>query len=95
MQKALGYTSDRVYRWRLLLEEFGPEIVWIKGVHNTVADAISRLDYGPVKDINQNCMTFTNCSNFYSQKVTAESPDYETSLNFVFANTHRRKAFIH
>jgi hypothetical protein len=72
MQKALGYTSDRVYRWRLLLEEFGPEIVWIKGVHNTVADAISRLDYGPVKDTNQNWMTFTKCWNFYSQEMTAE-----------------------
>jgi hypothetical protein len=51
MQKALGYTSDRVYRWRLLLEEFGPDIVWIKGVHNTVADAISRLDYVPLDTI--------------------------------------------
>jgi hypothetical protein len=63
MQKTLGYTSDRVYRWRLLLEEFGPNIVWIKGVHNTVADAISRLDYVPVdtKDINLNWMTFTKC----------------------------------
>ncbi len=38
---ALGLTSDRVYRWRLLLEEFAPEIVYIKGVHNSVADAIS------------------------------------------------------
>ncbi len=38
---ALGLTSDRVYRWRLLLEEYAPEIVYIKGVHNTVADAIS------------------------------------------------------
>ena len=44
---ALGSTSDRVYRWRLLLEEFGPEIVYIKGINNTVADAISRLDYTP------------------------------------------------
>ena len=26
-QDALGSTSDRVCRWRLLLEEFGPEIV--------------------------------------------------------------------
>eukprot|EP00804_Cyclotella_cryptica_P011980 CCRYP_004452-RA/>CCRYP_004452-RA protein AED:0.26 eAED:0.42 QI:0/0/0/1/0/0/3/0/454 len=39
-----------VYRWRLLLEEYGPTIVYIKGIHNTVADAISRLDYGPVTD---------------------------------------------
>jgi hypothetical protein len=46
-QDALVLTSDRVYRWRLLLEEFAPEIVYIKGIHNTVADAISRLDYNP------------------------------------------------
>ncbi len=38
---ALGSTSDRVYHWRLLLEEFAPEIVYIKEIHNTVADAIS------------------------------------------------------
>jgi hypothetical protein len=92
MQKALGYTSDRVYRWRLLLEEFGPKIVWIKGVQNTVADAISLLDYGPVKDINQNWMTFTKCWNFYSQKLPAESPDYEASLNFVFANIQEEES---
>jgi hypothetical protein len=40
-------TSDRVVRWRLLLEEYGPKIVYIKGIHNTVADAISRLEYDP------------------------------------------------
>ncbi len=39
-QDTLGLTSDRVYRWRLLLEEFAPEIIYIKGIHNTVADAI-------------------------------------------------------
>jgi hypothetical protein len=36
----LGLTSDRVYRWRFLLEEYAPEIIYIKGIHNTVADAI-------------------------------------------------------
>ncbi len=46
-QDALGLTSDRVYHWRLLLEEFAPEIVYIKGIHNTIADAISWLDYNP------------------------------------------------
>ena len=47
IRDALGLTSDRVYRWRLLLEKYAPEIVYIKGIHNTVADAISRLEYNP------------------------------------------------
>jgi hypothetical protein len=37
----LGLTSDRVARWRILLEEYAPEIIYIKGILNTVADAIS------------------------------------------------------
>jgi hypothetical protein len=45
MRNALGLTSDRVYRWRLLLEEYGPEIVYIKGIHHSMADAVSRLEY--------------------------------------------------
>ena len=40
MQDALGLTSDRVYHWRLLLEENGPTIMYIKGIHNTVVDTI-------------------------------------------------------
>jgi hypothetical protein len=34
MQDALGLTSDGVYCWRLLLEEFGPTIVYIKDICN-------------------------------------------------------------
>jgi hypothetical protein len=44
---ALGLTSDRIYHWRLLLEEYAPEIIYIKGIHNTVADAILQLEYVP------------------------------------------------
>jgi hypothetical protein len=44
---ALGMTLDHVYQWRLLLEEYGPKIVYIKGIHNTIADMISRLEYDP------------------------------------------------
>jgi len=40
IQDALGLTSDRVYRWRLLLEEYGPEISHIKGIHNAVVNAL-------------------------------------------------------
>ena len=35
--------SQRVMRWGLLLEENGPEIEYIKGPKNVVADALSRL----------------------------------------------------
>ncbi len=58
IQDDLGLTSDRVYWWRMLLEEFGPEIVYIKGTHNTVANAISRLDFWPGPYAKENRMTF-------------------------------------
>ncbi len=48
---ALGMTLDRVYQMRLLLEEYGPEIVYIKSIRNTIANAISWLEYDP--SINQ------------------------------------------
>ena len=38
------FNTERVMRWRLLLEEFGPKLLYIKGEHNIVADALSRLD---------------------------------------------------
>ena len=41
----LGLTCDRVYCWKLLLEEYGPNIIYIKGVDTIVADAIIQLDY--------------------------------------------------
>ena len=30
-------------RWRLILEEYGPELIYIKGTNNIVADALTRL----------------------------------------------------
>lgn len=45
--KNLTYTNqntDRVLRWRLLIEEFGPEIQYIKGEKNVIADALSRFN---------------------------------------------------
>jgi hypothetical protein len=35
--------SDRVMRWRLLIEEYGPEFQHVAGEKNVVADALSRL----------------------------------------------------
>ena len=38
-----NFNTERVMRWRLILEEYGPELKYIKGEHNVVADALSRL----------------------------------------------------
>ncbi len=56
MRDALGLTLDRVYQWRLLLEDYGPKIVHIKGIHNTDADAVSWLEYDP--SVNQTAESF-------------------------------------
>jgi hypothetical protein len=47
MRDALGLTSDRVYQWRLLLDEYGPKIIYTKGIHNTIVDAVSQFEYDP------------------------------------------------
>lgn len=35
-----NFTTERVMRWRMVLEEFSPELVYIKGPDNVVADAL-------------------------------------------------------
>jgi transposase InsO family protein len=41
------FNTERVLRWRMVLEEYGPELIYIKGPDNIVADALSRLDLIP------------------------------------------------
>ncbi len=48
---ALGLTSDRVFRWWLLLEEYALKIIYIIEIHNTVVGAILRLEYDPKLNI--------------------------------------------
>ena len=46
-----NFNTERVMRWRLVLEEFGPELHYIKGENNIVADALSRLDMDNQQEI--------------------------------------------
>jgi hypothetical protein len=94
---ALGLTSDRVYWWRLILEEYGSEIVYIKGTNNTVADAISQLEYvspdTPSKDaiISQNWMTFSKCWCKYKLTHNNSTDKHNYSMNSVFANSSKEE----
>ena len=42
-----NFNTERVMRWRLILEEFNPKLTYIKGANNVVVDALSRLDMKP------------------------------------------------
>ncbi len=72
----LGSTSDRVTRRRILLEEYAPEIIYIKGIHNTVADAISRLDYDPK----------LNSTNEYNHATHLMSPNKEARQRWLMCS---------
>ena len=41
--KLTQFSTQRVMRWRILIEEFSPKFHYLKGPHNVVADALSRL----------------------------------------------------
>ena len=45
------FNTERVMRWRLILEEFGPELKYIKGENNVVADLLSRLENSDNQEI--------------------------------------------
>ena len=45
------FNTERVMRWRLILKEFGPELKYIKGEKNVVADTLSRLEMSDNQDI--------------------------------------------
>ncbi len=56
MRDALGLILDQVYQWRLFLEEYGPKIIYIEGIHNTVADTVLQLEYDP--NVNRTAESF-------------------------------------
>ena len=90
MQQALGLTSNRVNRWRLINKEYGPEIIYKKGEENTVEDAISRLDFTPKSETNnsdqKNWMMLTKrwCV-FSTHAIQGNSKNSTMDLNHVFA----------
>ncbi len=71
---------DRVYQWRLLLEEYEPKIVYIKGIHNTIADTISRLEYD--SSVNQ------TAENYHMMKVKKRSSKCSQRQSWMTVSKH-------
>ena len=48
-----NFNTERVMRWRLILEEYNPDLKYIKGENNVVVDTLSRL---PMLDLSSSPM---------------------------------------
>ena len=59
------FNSDRVMRWRLYIEEYSPDLQYIKGEKNVVADALSRLDMDEKPSLHEALITEEMCSDWY------------------------------
>jgi hypothetical protein len=96
-----------MYQWWLLLEEYGPKVVYIKGIHNTIADANSQLVYDT--SVNQTAesyfMTKVNRNSNHSQRQNQMAvskhwckqdscTNKHENLNLMFAN-HGEEDNIH
>jgi hypothetical protein len=80
---ALGLTSDRVYHWQILLEENVPEIIYIKGIHNTVANAILQLGYDPK----------LNITNKYTHAMLGVEPEELSTQQWKWAFAHYWRSY--
>jgi hypothetical protein len=63
-----------------LLEEYGPKVVYINGIHNTVADTISQLEYDP--SVNQ------TAENFHLTKVKKRSSKHSQRQSWMTVSKH-------
>ncbi len=74
-----------------MLEEYSPNIVYIKGIHNTIADAISWLKYDP--SINQTAFSngvhkqnWMAVSKHWCNLEKNDTTEHENHMNLVFTN---------
>ena len=59
------FTTDRVLRWRLYLEEYTPKLHYIEGPKNKAADALSRLPFTERSIPAEELMTLENYSEWF------------------------------
>ena len=95
-----NFNTDRVLRWRMVLEEYSPELIYIKGTKNIVADALSRLDNGEYEPkspqeelfLTANCLANMDTDPTYHLSAVEEAELYSNeeddvpSFSFTYKN---------
>ena len=92
------YSSDRVLRQRLVLEEYGCDIRYIKGEENTAADALSRLpidndETTPTEEVMLNRRTFEFDACPVSAEYIEKSQNDDEELKKWTTEGHPTKVF--
>src|SRR3982750_2262575 len=59
------FNSDKVMQWRLYIEEYSPDLQYIKGEKNVVPDTLSRLDMDGKPSLYKALITEEMCSDWY------------------------------
>ena len=64
-------------RWRLILEDFGPELLYVPGENNAAADALSRLETLPSPPLSTLKM-----ADLFAYKKQEDLPDEAFPLSY-------------
>ena len=78
--KMTNYTTQRVLRWRVLLEEFGPEFFYKKGPDNAVADALSLVPTSRT-DIDDSDLHY-QATEHCTHDILADNPELALALSY-------------
>ena len=77
------FNTNRVLRWRLILEEYSPQIEYIPGNKIIAVDALSRIPInGSKKTIHESTYTTETMSEMYDTKELLEGT-FPLSLNLI------------
>ena len=96
--KNLTYTNfntERVMRWRLILEEYGPELHYVKGEHNIVADALSRLNLHPSHATEASTPNEANLAKLYgADKEELPADAFPLTYKYIAQQQNKDKALL-
>jgi RNase H-like domain found in reverse transcriptase/Integrase zinc binding domain len=73
-----NFNSKRVMRWRLFIEEYSPDLQYMKGENNVVADALSCLPQTSTsyEDSQESFYVLVECHEYKSNNKNADTYDF-------------------